>query len=154
SAIVTGMINVTNGINVKSEANHLSFELNGQSVAIQLEEGSYSKDSLIETLTAKLSGKGVSVEVRDGYLTLISEEKGSHMSFSKVIGIGMERFDNVQPIEHSKTVSETSPSVTSVSQLKSGTVEIDNTNNRISFTYVDDSGENTVNLMIPTGTYT
>jgi flagellin len=154
SASVTGQVDIRNGITVTDYNNQLSFNLNGQSFDVQLENGTYSKEELISTLQAKLSGAFVTVEEKDGKLSLISQEKGSHMSFSNVIGLAMERFDNVEPGIRESSVRETMPSVTSVSNMKEGTVNINATNNQMSFKYVDKHGEHDINLTIQFGEYT
>lgn len=159
-AKVQGVVNIANGIELDEENRNLNFTLrdeNGNSTqyTVQLEIGSYSKDSLIETLNARLASMDIPVrtQAQDDYLMLVSDAKGSGVQFSQVSGFGMEQFRVEPKGAQTATVTESVPSVTGNSALQSGPIVIDDSNNEIEFTYKSGQGEETVKITVESKTY-
>ncbi|PID14401.1 hypothetical protein CSV63_12805 [Sporosarcina sp. P34] len=155
SAKVTGNIDLTNGLTITDGENTLSFYINNEEFTVTLSLGSYTKDTLVASINAQLADTPVRAEITGANrLALVSNEQGRHMQFRNVAGIGMERFVNVPNSTQVSTVLETVPSVTGYAALKNEPIIIDSSNNDITFTYIGKSGEETINVAVPMGTYT
>nr|WP_255414224.1 MULTISPECIES: flagellin [unclassified Sporosarcina] len=156
-AKVTGSVDIQNGLTIQAENNILRFTLNGQEETITLVPGFFTKDVLIQTLNAQLSGIAVTAEavVSGGktYLSLVSEDKGNHMRFQHASGFGMERLDQVSTSAQSRTVTEIEPSVTGYSILKNEPTYINSSNNSMSFIYSDENGDHAVTITVPEAVY-
>lgn len=154
-AKVIGRLDLSSGITVTTSNNTLSFTLQGQSHTVTLAEKYYTKEELITALNVELSGKKAKAELSGNNLALVSEEKGSGVSFQNVQGLAMVAIINEPYSKNVMTPSKEAASVLGVPNFPvSEKITLTATNSTISFQFKDKNGVHDVSLSVPPGDYT
>lgn len=154
AATVTGKVDLSSGLTVTDANNQLSFNVQGQSHTVTLENRYYTQDELELVLNVKLANTGVSAKIDNSYLVLTTDNKGRNVNFSNVTGLGMERSYPENLPTNVATPGKTTAIVSGYSTFSSAqTIQVTDTNNSLAFDFLTNGISQSVDISIPNGSY-
>lgn len=161
NAHVQGQKDLSSGLNVTENNDTLSFNVNGKNVSINLSHQNYTLSQLTQEINNKLTSKGineVAVSSKSGrYLYFETKEAGSGQKFSSFSGNGYkDLFVNTiinEPISTSSAGSDIKSSIRGRVNISNNPVTLDNTNNSLKFTYLNNGTNIDVDLTLDNKTY-
>lgn len=159
-AVLVGKVDLTYGVKIDSNNDILSFNMSGQNITIELDHGQFSAEELCNMIGSKLSDKGVivSLERNTSYglnLVFTTQNKGDGQYFSDIGGtaystiLALKLYDKP---EISKYGISTSYSIVGRGNIDDNFV-IDESNNDLSFYYVDDGNKYEINIVLDNRNY-
>lgn len=79
-AYVKGSKDITDGVTIEPGREDFSFEVDGTEYSLNIPEGEYTRESILNTVNSLLTGAGapVSAEEEDGHLVLRHDKMGNH----------------------------------------------------------------------------
>ncbi|MER1984465.1 MAG: flagellin [Solibacillus sp.] len=155
-ATVVGQVSISSGLFVNNGNNKLNFKVNGAAQSIQLANGYYTKETLLTELEQKLANTGVEASFDGNYLKLTTINKGQGVTLREVSGLGMDLISVTGAPTTAASPTVTTTALTGYIEFKNNPptmIEIDATNNKMSFNFTDNGVSTTVNLEIPEGSY-
>lgn len=158
TASATGSRDISSGLNITAANDTLNFIVNGTALTVKLDQVSYSADQLVTKLKTALSGKGVTASLKDGrYLRLESTSGGAEQTITTLSGTAYEDlFVGTQLAEPNplSSVGQNLPSYLSGKvNIGADSVTINNSNNKLKFTYVANGVNTMVDLALTEKTY-
>lgn len=157
-ASAAGSRDISGGLEIMAANDSLNFVVNGTPQTVKFDPGSYSAAQLVTRLNTVLSGKGVTARLEDSkYLILETDNGGADQTITTLSGTAYEDlFVGTQLAEPNplSSVGQNLPSYLSGKiNIGADSVTINNSNNKLKFTYVANGVNTMVDLALTEKTY-